>query len=91
MLLNLIAFKFVPGILKCLDAWWMSFLFSTVNLYSLKKKKNRILTTVVISYTVYWCEMSTTDQYIWYCKWSPDGSVIQWKFQVLKKSIKWNS
>ena len=38
MLLNLIVFKSVPGILKCLDAWWMSFfvfcLFSTVNLYS---------------------------------------------------------
>ena len=32
-----VVFKFVPGILKCLDAWWMSlfaFLFSTVNLYS---------------------------------------------------------
>ena len=25
MLLNLIVFKFVPGILKCLDASWMSF------------------------------------------------------------------
>ena len=37
MLLNLIVFKFVPRILKCLDAWRMSFfifLFFTVNLFS---------------------------------------------------------
>ena len=46
MLLNLIVFKFVPGILKCLDVWRMSFscffLFSIVNLYSsiYKKKKS---------------------------------------------------
>ena len=25
MLLNLIVFKFVQGIFKCLDLWWMSF------------------------------------------------------------------
>ena len=39
MLLNLIVFKFVPRILKCLDAWRMSFFIFlfftvTVNLFS---------------------------------------------------------
>ena len=47
MLLNLIVFKFVPGILKCLDVWRMSFscffLFSIVNLYSsIYKKKEQL-------------------------------------------------
>ena len=49
MLLNLIVFKFVPGILKCLDAWWMSFfvfLFSIVNLYSHIYKKLALLQQV---------------------------------------------
>ena len=31
MLLNLIVFKFVPGILKCLDACWMSFFIIIFN------------------------------------------------------------
>ena len=44
MLLNLIVFKFVPGILKSLDVWWMSFfvffIFSCKFIF-IKKKKNR--------------------------------------------------
>ena len=45
MLLNLIVFKFVPGILKYLDAWWMSFfcflfIFNCKFIFIKKKKIN---------------------------------------------------
>ena len=44
MLLNLIVFKFVPGILKFLDAWWMAFFVFFIfncNFIFIKKKKKK--------------------------------------------------
>ena len=50
MLLNLIVFKFAPGILKFLDAWWMSFFVFFyfqlwIYIHQKKKQKKKLIHT----------------------------------------------
>ena len=75
MLLNLVVFKFVLGILKCLDGWWMSFLFFYSSLAASRTFLQHLLT----------CLNFTLDSEDFFCLYKQK----KWFLWTMAMSVAW--